>query len=280
MRQIIFPQSWGYLIPSLTNQFTGLIKESFGPVGDHRSRGRDGGAVRDRGDVRPDRGVFHGVAFLYWVAHRVRVGRCYGVRTRFVHVAPGGRRARLTRIPNLGVGTTVTCRRDGTDHQGRRPAEAVRRPSALSGVDIEVRPGEKICIIGPSGSGKSTLLRCINCLEEPDDGMIWLDGAPMGFVEDRAAGRRPRGVRDQPLRASVGMVFQSFNLWPHMTVLRNIIEAPMHVKKIDKAAEATALRASGADWAARQARCLSRPALRRPTTARGDRARAWRWSPR
>jgi ABC-type polar amino acid transport system ATPase subunit len=115
---------------------------------------------------------------------------------------------------------------------------------ALRGVDMEVRTGEKVCIVGPSGSGKSTLLRCLNFLEEPDDGMIWLDGAPLGFVEDRAAGRRRVSEAEiNRMRASIGMVFQSFNLWPHMTVLRNIIEAPVFVKKMErKAAEATALR--------------------------------------
>jgi len=114
----------------------------------------------------------------------------------------------------------------------------------LKGIDLAVKAGEKICIVGPSGSGKSTLLRCINFLEEPDDGMVWLDGAPMGFVKT-ADGRRKRASESEVnrLRAGVGMVFQNFNLWGHMTVLRNIIEAPMNVRGLDRRqAEAQACR--------------------------------------
>jgi len=98
---------------------------------------------------------------------------------------------------------------------------------------MEVRPGEKICIVGPSGSGKSTLLRCINFLEEAQAGMIWLDGQPMGYLEDGQGKRRRAGEADiNRMRASVGMVFQSFNLWNHMTVLKNIVEAPIHVRRM------------------------------------------------
>jgi polar amino acid transport system ATP-binding protein len=105
----------------------------------------------------------------------------------------------------------------------------------LKAIDLEVRVGEKICIIGPSGSGKSTLLRCINSLEEFEAGMIWLDGAPMGFRLD-SEGRRVRATESEinRVRMSVGMVFQSFNLWTHMTVLQNIIEAPVHVKRLGR----------------------------------------------
>jgi polar amino acid transport system ATP-binding protein len=108
--------------------------------------------------------------------------------------------------------------------------------TVLKSVDLEVRSGEKICIIGPSGSGKSTLLRCINLLEEPEAGLIWLDGKPVGFSVD-GAGRRVRAPETaiNQMRMSVGMVFQSFNLWTHMTVLQNIMEAPVHVRRRDKA---------------------------------------------
>jgi polar amino acid transport system ATP-binding protein len=113
----------------------------------------------------------------------------------------------------------------------------------LKGVEFTVAAGEKICIVGPSGSGKSTLLRCINFLEEPDEGMVWLDGAPMGFVETGGKRRRASESEINRLRASVGMVFQSFNLWGHMTVLGNITEAPVNVRGLDrKTAEAQACR--------------------------------------
>jgi ABC-type polar amino acid transport system ATPase subunit len=94
----------------------------------------------------------------------------------------------------------------------------------LKGIDLDVAAGEKICIIGPSGSGKSTLLRCLNHLEEPDEGTIELDGVPVG------------GAGINGLRAAIGMVFQNFNLWSHMSVLNNIIEAPIYVRKIERKA--------------------------------------------
>ena len=100
----------------------------------------------------------------------------------------------------------------------------------LRGVDLTVHWGEKVCIIGPSGSGKSTLLRCINFLEEPQRGTILLDGEPMGFVEEKGGRRRESERTINRMRAKVGMVFQSFNLWTHMTVLQNLIEAPVHVR--------------------------------------------------
>jgi len=114
---------------------------------------------------------------------------------------------------------------------------------ALRDIDMEVRPGEKVCIVGASGSGKSTLLRCLNFLEEPDRGMMWLDGQPIGFIEAEGGGRRRCSEGDiNRIRAQVGMVFQSFNLWSHMTVLRNIIEAPVYVRGMErKAAEEKAM---------------------------------------
>jgi polar amino acid transport system ATP-binding protein len=107
----------------------------------------------------------------------------------------------------------------------------------LNGIDLEVISGQKICIIGPSGSGKSTLLRCLNFLEEPDAGMIWLHGQPMGFIET-ASGQRRRASDGEinRVRTSIGMVFQHFNLWSHFTVLGNIIEAPMIVRGMSRAA--------------------------------------------
>ncbi|HEX6988046.1 MAG TPA: amino acid ABC transporter ATP-binding protein [Bacillota bacterium] len=105
----------------------------------------------------------------------------------------------------------------------------------LKGIDLEVSRGEVLCVIGPSGSGKSTLLRCINFLEEPTEGMVYLEGDPVGFKID-AQGRRHRDreANLNRIRARMGMVFQQFNLWPHMTVLENLIEAPIHVLKVPR----------------------------------------------
>jgi polar amino acid transport system ATP-binding protein len=101
----------------------------------------------------------------------------------------------------------------------------------LQGIDMEVHAGEVVCIIGASGSGKSTLLRCINFLEEPERGQVWVGGEPIGYTVD-ASGRRRRDsdARINRFRARIGMVFQSFNLWPHMTALGNVVEAPIRVR--------------------------------------------------
>ena len=113
----------------------------------------------------------------------------------------------------------------------------------LRGVDLEVQWGERVCVIGPSGSGKSTLLRCINFLESPEDGIVRLAGEPIGFVPVPGGGRRRDSeARINRMRARVGMVFQSFNLWAHMTAIQNVVEAPIHVKRESRrAAEARGL---------------------------------------
>jgi polar amino acid transport system ATP-binding protein len=108
------------------------------------------------------------------------------------------------------------------------------RLEVLRGVDISVAAGEVVCVIGPSGSGKSTMLRCVNWLELPDGGHIWLDGEPVGEVcrEGRWVPLRAKTLARQ--RQHIGMVFQHFNLFPHMTVLENVIEAPVHVKGVSR----------------------------------------------
>ena len=112
----------------------------------------------------------------------------------------------------------------------------------LRGVSLTVGAGEVICIIGPSGSGKSTLLRCINHLEVPDRGAIRVAGEAVYY--DLVDGVRRSHAKRQiaEVRAKLGMVFQSFNLFPHLTALENIIEAPVHVRHMTKeAATAKAL---------------------------------------
>jgi polar amino acid transport system ATP-binding protein len=107
--------------------------------------------------------------------------------------------------------------------------------TVLRGVDLAVSAGEVVCIIGPSGSGKTTLLRCLSLLEQPTEGRIIMDGIALSMPGmDRAA----RRAVDR-LRAEIGMVFQHFNLWPHMTVVSNLIEAPMRVRRLSRK-EATA----------------------------------------
>ena len=102
----------------------------------------------------------------------------------------------------------------------------------LRGVSFEVHRGSVVSMIGASGSGKSTLLRCINQLETPTSGEIYIDGEPMGIARRRRRDRagRVRSREINRMRRDLGMVFQQFNLWPHMTVLGNVIEAPMRVR--------------------------------------------------
>ncbi|TYT73617.1 amino acid ABC transporter ATP-binding protein [Desulfobotulus mexicanus] len=105
---------------------------------------------------------------------------------------------------------------------------------AVDGVDLSVLPGEKVVIIGPSGSGKSTLLRSVNMLEQIDEGHILFEGRDVGYVM-RKGKRVPDSHRNIcRLRSEIGMVFQHFYLFPHMTVLGNVMEGPVTVKGMDK----------------------------------------------
>jgi len=104
------------------------------------------------------------------------------------------------------------------------------RTEVLKGIDLTVHRGEVVTVIGSSGSGKSTLLSCINFLEPFDRGAITIDGQPIGWVTG-AGGRMRMGERELNLmRQRIGIVFQQFNLFPHLTVLQNVIEAPIQVK--------------------------------------------------
>ena len=104
----------------------------------------------------------------------------------------------------------------------------------LRGVDLEVAKGEVVVIIGPSGSGKTTLLRCINFLEDYQSGRILVDGAPIGYREDGGNRTRLPDATIAHMRADVGMVFQSFNLFPHMTALQNVMLGLRQVRKLDE----------------------------------------------
>ena len=105
----------------------------------------------------------------------------------------------------------------------------------LKGVSLEAHKGDVISMIGSSGSGKSTFLRCINLLETPTEGTIQLHGEEILFTHKRNGERIPADAKQvERVRARLSMVFQSFNLWSHMTVLQNIIEAPIHVLGVPK----------------------------------------------
>ena len=105
----------------------------------------------------------------------------------------------------------------------------------LKGITLEVGKGEVLCMVGPSGSGKSTFLRCINHLEQVNAGRLYVDGDLIGYRDkgSKLYEISPRDAAKQ--RRDIGMVFQHFNLFPHRTALENLIEAPVHVKRVKKA---------------------------------------------
>ena len=106
---------------------------------------------------------------------------------------------------------------------------------ALKGITLEVQTGQVACLLGPSGSGKSTFLRCINHLEKINDGELWVKGERIGY---RRSGNNLHELKENETakqRATVGMVFQQFNLFPHRTALENVVEGPVIVQKVSKA---------------------------------------------
>ena len=109
------------------------------------------------------------------------------------------------------------------------------RLHVLKGISLNVQGGEAVVIIGPSGSGKSTLLRCVNHLEQPDSGEVLVDGEYMGLPPGNRVGRAPLEARLDQMRQKVGIVFQRFNLFPHMTAVENVMEGLITVKRTPRA---------------------------------------------
>ena len=115
-------------------------------------------------------------------------------------------------------------------HKSFGPLEVLR------GVSFDVQRGSVVSVIGASGSGKSTLLRCVNYLEPPNSGEIYIEGEPLGSRVDARGQHKPRSLAEiNAMRRELGVVFQQFNLWPHMTVLGNVIEAPIRVRRLPRA---------------------------------------------
>jgi polar amino acid transport system ATP-binding protein len=115
--------------------------------------------------------------------------------------------------------------------EARQVCKSFGRSEVLKGIDLTVKRGEVLCLIGPSGSGKSTFLRCINHLEKVDGGELFVDGELVGY---RLSGDKLYELRDKEVcgkRAEIGMVFQRFNLFPHMNVLDNVMSGPVRVRR-------------------------------------------------
>jgi polar amino acid transport system ATP-binding protein len=142
----------------------------------------------------------------------------------------------------------------------------------LKGINLRVERGAVMCVIGPSGSGKSTFLRCINHLEQINAGRLWVDGELVGY---RQRGDKLYELKEAEVAGSgsgFGMVFQHFNLFPHMTVLGNLVEAPLRVKREPKGeVHERARDPAGAGGAGRQGRRVPAPAVRRAAAAGGHR---------
>ncbi|MEJ1977930.1 MAG: amino acid ABC transporter ATP-binding protein [Acetobacteraceae bacterium] len=115
--------------------------------------------------------------------------------------------------------------------------------AVLKGVSLTVKRGQVLCLLGPSGAGKSTLLRCVNGLEQPDSGLVFVDGDPIGCRERDGRYHQLSERESARQRAAIGMVFQSFNLFPHMTVLRNVTDAPIRIHGETRAAAEAQARA-------------------------------------
>ena len=158
-------------------------------------------------------------------------------------------------------------------------AEAVHKRygllEVLKGITLEVAPREVMCLLGPSGSGKSTFLRCVNHLEKINSGRLYVDGSLVGYEE---RGARLHELPEREVcrrRTEIGMVFQRFNLFPHMTALENVVVAPVLVKKEPKAVvDNTRPRLAGSGRPFEQGRRLSESAVRRAAAEGRDRAGA------
>ena len=127
----------------------------------------------------------------------------------------------------------------GRNGQAALVAEYIRKSfgsiEVLKGVSVTAKEGDVIAMLGASGSGKSTFLRCINLLETPDAGTVTVGGETIEMTKDRRGKPVPADRRQvERIRTRLSMVFQSFNLWSHLTVLENVIEAPVHVLKVPK----------------------------------------------
>jgi polar amino acid transport system permease protein len=256
MRRVVLPQALRIVIPPIGNYFIALFKDSsLVSVISVADLLRSGQLIASTTFKHFE--IFTFVAILYlmisypvaWFVTSLEERFRIGAESK--PIIP----ARIRQFVALLLRFSIGGRRDG-DLQGAQRFSIVRDKSeptskavqakalpiiemkgvtkrfhentVLAGLDLTIHSGEVVVILGPSGSGKSTLLRAINQLETIDGGSLRVKGHELGLGQDQAGDVDPKAVKK--VRSAVGMVFQQFNLFPHMTVLENIIEAPVHVK--------------------------------------------------
>ena len=218
MRYVILPQAISNIIPPLLNDFISLQKDTaqvglLGAIEANKAAEIYSYTVFNYSSY-----VVAAILFLILTIPLARFTDHLIRRDQARRLAGAASNGPNERVPAPGPGGSEALRIEGL-RKSFGPHEVLR------GVDLAVAPHEVICLIGASGSGKSTLLRCVNLLERIDAGTIWLDGQAI---------TRP-GVDENLVRRHIGIVFQSFNLFPHMTVERNVTLAPMKVLGLSRA---------------------------------------------
>jgi polar amino acid transport system ATP-binding protein len=149
----------------------------------------------------------------------------------------------------------------------------------LKGIDLEVAPKDVFCLVGPSGSGKSTFLRCINHLEKVDAGRLYVDGRLVGY---REVGDKLYELREKEVaahRRDIGMVFQRFNLFGHMTALENVMEAPVRAGGSPRRLSATGPRSCWTGWGSPRRAAATRRSCPAVSSSGWRSPVRWRWSP-
>ena len=144
--------------------------------------------------------------------------------------ADASQSASASRRPRGAASDTAARNKDFPLVHAVNVTKAFHGNEVLKGIDMDVQQREVVCLLGPSGSGKTTFLRCINQLESIDGGRIWVDGELMGYSDRNGTLHHLTDKQVATQRRDIGMVFQRFNLFPHMTALENIMEAPIQVK--------------------------------------------------
>ena len=239
MRRIVLPQAMRVIVPPTGNEVITMLEDHLAGRGDRGQRPVHRGADDRRAELHdiPDADRRqHLVPRDDDRAHVHPDARGAPLRARH-HTAR--RRAEPSSAHPRQPAPGPSERRGAMTAAAMVKAENVHKSfghvKVLKGIDLEVAPKDVFCLLGPSGSGKSTFLRCINHLENIDGGRLYVDGRLVGYRQhgDKLYELREREVAAH--RRDIGMVFQRFNLFPHMTALENVMEAPVRVKKEPKA---------------------------------------------